>query len=74
MPEEGLEPPDTRIVIHDDLGLAIGNSRAVGHAVGHNRASGRAGFRVVDGVTTGPAYRSATARVALLLALVGSRG
>jgi hypothetical protein len=35
-------------MIPDRFGLAIGNSEPVGHAVGHNRASGRTAFRVSD--------------------------
>jgi hypothetical protein len=40
VPEEGLEPPDTRIMIPAHFGVGIGNAALVGHAVGHTRKSG----------------------------------
>ena len=38
--------PDARIMIPDDFGLAIGDPRRIGHAVGHNRTLGGTPFRV----------------------------
>ena len=57
----GTRTPDTRIMIPDDFGLTIGDSRPVGHAVGHNRSSGRTPFRVSAASSGGAEPRSLVA-------------
>jgi hypothetical protein len=58
----GTRTPDTRIMIPGDLGLATGNSRLLGHAVGHNRTSGSTRFPPVQSPARAPSSVSAAGR------------
>jgi hypothetical protein len=67
----GTRTPDTRIMIPARFGLAIGDSRPVGQAVGRNRTFGRAVF-CVSGLSNLATDRTGSARAGPIRALVGT--